>query len=375
MTRWKRIGSLAMPLILGCGSNQGSGGFGGEGIEQGGGGSGDDASGVTEPDGTPNVASSDDGNGNPASGTSIKASAGTATNGDSSAGGMGPTLGDAGADRLVTDASRADAEVTPDGGGGDSPSGSTASSACNGGKSLLSSDSTGTGATPVNGYGEVDFQTSTSTAIIGLQTTLTVPSTPSSSSTLFIWPGLEPLPGGANFDPVGQGVLQPVLTWGTSCAPGSPSNPTGWWISGQYVNPYTSDQSVYGCFGGNVIDVQVGDLLDITMSLSGTVWSQTVVDRQSGQQSAFTQDLSGQAQDWALFKIEEPTQTMPSSDIVLTSTRLTFAAPDPSACQPNTRGTNDYFATPLVSTDGTQCCISRIILRAQGVPATTPNGP
>jgi hypothetical protein len=221
----------------------------------------------------------------------------------------------------------------------------------------------------------VSFKASTSTAIVGLQTTLTVPATPSSASTLFVWPGLEPLPGGANFNPVGQGVLQPVLTWGTSCAPNSPANPGGWWISGEYVNPYTSDQSVYGCFGGNVINVQVGDLLDVTMSLSGTVWNQTVVDRQSGQQSTFSQDLSRQAQDWALFKIEETTQTTPTSDVVFSSTTLTFAASDPSACQPSTRGTNDYFATPMVSADGTKCCVSRIILRAQGVPATTPNGP
>jgi hypothetical protein len=273
---------------------------------------------------------------------------------------------------LAADASRADADVTSDAGGGGT---STGSSACSGGTSLLSSDSTGTGATPITGYGEVTFKALTSTAIVGLETTLIVPATPSSSSTLFVWPGLEPLTGSANFNPVGQGVLQPVLTWGTSCAPNSPPNPSGWWISGEYVNPYTSDQSVYGCFGGNVIDVQVGDPLDITMSLSGTVWSQTVVDRQSRQQSTFSQDLSGQAQDWALFKIEVNTQTVPTSDIVFTSTTLTLAASDPNACQPTKRGANDYFATPLVSADGTKCCVSRIILRAQGVAATTTNGP
>ena len=225
------------------------------------------------------------------------------------------------------------------------------------------------------GYGEVDFQAATSNSIVSLETTLTVPAVPSSSSTLFIWPGLEALPGGANYDPIGVGVLQPVLTWGTSCAPASPAAPSGWWISGEYVNPYTSDTAYSGCFGGNVIDVQVGDPLDITMSLQGTVWKQTVMDRHSGQTANYQIDMMGQAQDWALFKIEVPTQTEPTSDIVFTSTVLTFAAPDPTACQPNTRGPNDYFAAPRSSPDGKKCCVSRIILRAQGVAATTPNEP
>src|SRR5262249_51794100 len=153
---------------------------------------------------------------------------------------------------------------------------------------------------------------------------LTVPANPTTSSTLFIWPGLEPLPGGTNYNPIGIGVLQPVLTWGTSCAPGSPSSSRGWWISGQYVNPYTFDQAHSGCKGGNVIDNQVGDALDITMSLKGTVWSQVVVDRRSGQTASYDIDMAGQAQDWALFKIEVPTQTKPASDIVFASTTLTF---------------------------------------------------
>jgi hypothetical protein len=221
----------------------------------------------------------------------------------------------------------------------------------------------------------VTFQTPTSTGIVGLQTTLTVPARPSGSSTLFIWPGLEPLPGGANYNPIGVGVLQPVLTWSTSCAPNSPTNPTGWWISAEYVNTYTSDQAYAGCFGGGAIGVQVGDALDITMSLNGTVWNQVVLDRQPGQSATYDIDLMDQAQEWALFKIEHPTQTLPSSDVIFTSTVLTFAASSTVACQPNKRGTNDYFSTPQSSVDGTKCCVSRMVLRAQGVAATTPNGP
>lgn len=286
----------------------------------------------------------------------------------------------------VPDAGNADSGGVDSGGGNQAdsgqgpdagPSGDAASEAgsspCAGGMAWPASDEGGAG--NVSGYGTVEFQASTSTQIVELQTTLTVPTMPTSSGTLFLWPGLQPLAGGQNFNPIGEGVLQPVLTWGRSCAPNSPTNPTGWWISAQYVNTYGYSQGHTGCSGGPSIDVQVGDPLDITMSLKGTVWSQLVLDRQSGQTATYDIDMSGQAQDWAIFRIEQPTSTTPASDVVFTSTRLTFAAADPMACQPTVRGANDYVASPQASLDGTQCCVSRIILRAQGVPATTPNMP
>jgi hypothetical protein len=262
-------------------------------------------------------------------------------------------------------------------GGGDADAGtSSGTSACSGGRALVSSDAAGGVGTPVRGYGEVQFQLpTTAQPIVELRTTLLVPAKPTTSSTLFIWPGLEPLPGGTNYNPIGLGVLQPVLTWSTSCAPNSPKSPRGWWISSQYVNVSTRDAAHSGCFGGSAIDVEVGDALDITMSLSGTKWNQVVVDRQSGKMASFEIEMSGQAQDWALFKIEIPTQTKPASDIVFTSTTLTFAGPQPMLCQPTARGASDYFAAPVASMDGTKCCISRIILRAQGVPASSPNTP
>src|SRR5262249_55919735 len=147
---------------------------------------------------------------------------------------------------------------------GDSP--------CSGGMTWLASDASSAD-TMVTGYGELHFDIPTSTQLVALETTMMVPANPSMSSTLYAWPGIEP-GRWDNIEPVGQGVLQPVLTWGTSCGDYAPKNSTGWWISPQYVNPYTSDPSVYGCMGGDAIDVQVGDALDISMSLKGTVWSQ-----------------------------------------------------------------------------------------------------
>jgi len=51
--------------------------------------------------------------------------------------------------------------------------------------------------------------------------------------------------------------------------------------------------------------VAIGDVLDIDMSLSGTVWKQTVTDENNGMSVSFDWDLLGQDQDWALFMIED----------------------------------------------------------------------
>jgi hypothetical protein len=145
----------------------------------------------------------------------------------------------------------------------------------------------------------------------------------------------------------------------------------------QYVNPWTSIPEYYYTHGSGYIYVDPGDVLDTSILLDGTVWSQYVFDRQTGEEIRYDIDMAGQAQSWALFEIERPgsSQNKPSHDIVFTSTVLTFANPSPEACEPTERGPEDYFAPPQSSPDGTTCCISKIILRAPGVPATEPNTP
>ena len=125
-----------------------------------------------------------------------------------------------------------------------------------------------------------------------------------------------------------------------------------WWISGQYVNVSSSAAGPTGCLGGDGIDVAVGDQLDISMALSGTVWTQTITDCQSSKSVHFDMDLKGQGQNWATLAVEEPDQLKPASDIVFTSTELTFAASSQASCQPSEHGPNDYFATPYASQDG-----------------------
>jgi hypothetical protein len=201
---------------------------------------------------------------------------------------------------------------------------------------------------------------------------LTVPTKPKANTgTLFLWPGLQP--GGANYDPIDNGVLQPVLTWGPTCAPNAPKNSySSWWISAQYVNTYGKDTGYTGCLGGDGMNVQVGDALQIVMTLNGTVWHQAVTDVSLKQSVSYDLDMLGQAQNYAEFVIEQYTQD-PATDVIFTATTITLENAEATACQPTMRGTNDFFTDPVASADGKQCSIDRIVLRAQGVAATSPN--
>jgi hypothetical protein len=282
-----------------------------------------------------------------------------ASPGDSGLTGDGGAAGDSG-----DDASRADSAI-------DSGNPSLAS-VCAGGK--VGQDSSNT--TASGAYGDIEYTLSTQNEFVELQTTLAVPGAPPPSGTVFLWPGLQWLRGK---DPanIGNGVLQSVLTWGSTCAPGAPNDFSSWWISAQYVNLYSPAQGHSGCLGGSGMDVKVADALDITMTLSGTVWTQVVVDKQTSHSVNYSIDMLGQVQDWAIFTIEQPTgggNVAPAGDVVFTQTVLTFASPVTS-CQPSTRGVNDYFSAPEISSDGLHCCFSKLILRAQGVAATTPNSP
>ncbi len=301
---------------------------------------------------------------------SLSASGSSSGSASAQADDAGPTL-EPSSGASEDDGSTAEAAVSTLDSGSGVDSGLTG---CTGGKTLVASD--GPSSTQANGgYGDVEFNVSTMTQIVSMYTTLAVPAKPAPKGTLFLWPGLQPLPGGKNYNPIGNGVLQPVLTWGSTCAPNAPNDYSSWWISAQYVNTNSYQKGHTGCMGGDGMDVAVGDQLDIAMTLSGTVWTQVITDRQSGKTVNYSIDMAGQAQDWGLFQIEVPDGLEPVSDVVFTSTKLTFAAPDAQACQPSVRGTNDYFSAPQTSSDGASCCVSKIILRGQGVAMTSPNTP
>ena len=206
-----------------------------------------------------------------------------------------------------------------------------------------------------------------SSQIISLKTTLTVPSKPPASGTLFLWPGIEPVPSGTNYLPIGEGVLQPVLTWGPSCAPGTqPANYSTWWVSAQYVNTLGSDPGFMGCYGGQIMSVNVGDSLVMTMTLNGAIWTQTVLDTQTGQSVSYSDNLGGQEQYFSIFRIEEYSSA-PVTPVVLTNTSIVYSVPSANPCYFTDVGLTDSVTGITQSSDGTTCSIQSIVLRGQGI--------
>jgi len=141
-----------------------------------------------------------------------------------------------------------------------------------------------------------------------------------------------------------------------------------WWASADYVNNAIGDSSV--CQGGDGMDVKAGDDLAIDVVLQGMNWSETITDSRNSRNVSFDVDVQGEPEIFPTFAIATNGQS-PVSDIVFTSTTITLASPEPTACQPTLRGPNDAFSAPSASTDGRTCCLSHIVLRAMGVPATT----
>lgn len=145
--------------------------------------------------------------------------------------------------------------------------------------------------------------------------TIIVPAVPQPAwQTLFFWPGLQPL-NAPNYFPIDNGVLQPVLTYGPSCAP-NPNNleidfPNQWWISAQYVNTFGNHPGHVGCLGGDRMIVSPRDELRLVMELvgsnsNGTVWRQIVTNLRNGQSVQFSIDMLGQPQAWAEYVMEIP---------------------------------------------------------------------
>lgn len=238
---------------------------------------------------------------------------------------------------------------------------------CMGGKPGMDSDAVMTrGQTNSRNYAVIMFNLPAPNKISRFQTILTVPKVPSAKNTLFIWPGLQHS-GGADPGRIGNGVLQPVLTWGPSCnpkAPGKGNDYKGWWISAMYVNISTSAAGPGGCAGGEAMDTQVGDRLYIDFANKGTEWTQTVVNFANMKKVDFTIDLKGQDQNWVIWDIETPGSSRPAEDTYFEKSVLTFTSPVTS-CQPSSAPEVDFFSAPILSPDGLNCCYEKMILKAK----------
>jgi hypothetical protein len=247
-------------------------------------------------------------------------------------------------------------------GGGSPPSMKGATAVCMGGKVGMDSTTASAGNITTE-YAAVKYL-ARGNGITSLKTTMLVPKKPTQMQTLFIWPGLQ-CNNGQDPGRIGNGILQPVLTWGASCAPKLPSSfYSSWWISGMYVNVSTAAAGPTGCAGGDFLSTEVGDSLQIDMSVKGTAWTQAILDLTTMKSVDFTIDLKGQEQNWATWAIEVPAgETIMFTDqVVYTDSVLTFKSPVTS-CQPSQRGPSDSFTAPVLSPDGLNCCYDKIILR------------
>jgi hypothetical protein len=218
--------------------------------------------------------------------------------------------------------------------------------------------------TPQNGI--VSFATTPPNQIVSLHTKLVVPALPAAAGTLFLWPGLQPTPDGAHYIPIDNGVLQSVLSWGPSCAPGKQPDPySTWWISSQYVNTVGHYSGYTDCLGGPIMAVDVGDTLAIDFSLFKSVWTETVLDLQKRQNVSFHISLTDQAQAVAWFEIESYDGASPRGDVTFLETTISFAFPDAHNCDLRTHGGDDYVSAPIILDDGQSCYIEKIVLSSK----------
>ncbi len=223
---------------------------------------------------------------------------------------------------------------------------------------------------PPTDNGQVAFFAAPGNEIVSLTTKLVVPATlaePADTNwTLFLWPGLQPRLDDANYWPIGNGVLQPVLTWGPSCAPGEQPK-RSWWISAQYVNTLGNYMGYQGCYGGPIISVNPKDTLLVNMSLIRSIWTQTILNPRTKQSTSFHASLADQAQGIARFEIE-PYGDAISPEVVFLETTIRFARPHLENCRLGDQGPDDVVTAAVIVDDGQSCYIEKITLK----PPTRP---
>ena len=309
--------------------------------------------------------------GSPAQAAVAGASAAGASGAAAGAGGAaaGANAAAAGASSVAGAGAGGTAGGSGSAGAGALPSGATNFVAvCDGGKVGMDSDASMLrGLDIMREYAGVKMLIRSPNQVLSFKTTLQVPKPPTARQTLFIWPGLQSRDGAADPNRVGNGVLQPVLTWGPSCAPKRPSDPyAGWWIAGMYVTLSSNIAGPTGCGGGDYLSNDVGDLLEIDMFLKDEKWVTTIKNVQMNEMVDYTIDLRGQVQNEVMWLIEVPdgSSIRPVDDTIWTQNVLTFAEPVTS-CQPDRIGSGDYFSAPILSPDGLHCCWDKIIMRAE----------
>jgi hypothetical protein len=84
--------------------------------------------------------------------------------------------------------------------------------------------------------------------------------------------------------------------------------------------------------------------------------------------------MGGAPQYWALFAVEVWDKAVTTTeDVFFTDTVMKFDKAAPSGCQVQDMGPTDWVSPPRLSKDQKTCCVSKIILREEGVKATSPD--
>jgi hypothetical protein len=213
--------------------------------------------------------------------------------------------------------------------------------------------------------------------IIGFQTTTVVPPLPaaSSDSSAYIdyWPGLDPSPSSANFLPINNGVLQPVLNFFT---------PFSSWIAASiYDNTYGTIPPIIEGYqtahpdqvdgnnnfnGFHNFTVLPGDVIVENLVLDQTTgyWTVTLTDSTSNQSNTLVMNMQGQGQNIAYFALEIWNGMPMNSPAIFTDSTITFASPDTAGiCAISLGQANNYVMTPPgLDSTGTKCSIAEVVL-------------
>ncbi|KAI9326421.1 hypothetical protein DFJ73DRAFT_801301 [Zopfochytrium polystomum] len=228
--------------------------------------------------------------------------------------------------------------------------------------------------------------------IVSFNSTVIVPPSPGPPVdggvvTIYQWPGLQPLPSDPSFQPIGMGVLQPVLAFGQKCYAANHINGgppyKGACISAMYVN------NVMMTYEGPVMDVNEGDHLRLEMVLAGTVWTQTVTriiaadDQQPppclagsgtptprGCQVTFSKDMQGQKQQWAEWVTELWRGALTQSSLTVYDVAIGLERPEPSSSKFCRQQVQPYACCSGVtwSQDGTTCLVDACGFAAMATP-------
>ncbi|KAJ3075412.1 hypothetical protein HDU98_008241 [Podochytrium sp. JEL0797] len=218
------------------------------------------------------------------------------------------------------------------------------------------------------------------------QVTLKVPPLPirpplGTQATYFLWPGIQPgfVSNNVNFMPIGNGVLQPVLSFGPSCIPNvSPTLDyySTWIISGLYVN-LGGQPTGQVCNGGPILQVPPGDALTLTLQLdtSTGTWLQTIASATLGNSVTYSINLGNQSQGRAELHVELYNSATQYFPVEFSSITLRVSqAGDSAFCFGKGNLATDMIkkgetcGTGVVGADGVTCTVDKCVF-APDAPA------